>query len=88
MSGEKVMFGATVTIEDSESGDRKTYTIVGEHEASIKKGKISIDAPVARSLIGKSVGDTVTLKTPKGNRDVDVVSVEWNEVSGPDDEES
>src|SRR6478735_2829843 len=61
MSGEKVMFGATVTIEDSESGDTQRYTIVGEHEASIKKGKISIGAPVARALIGKSVGDTVAI---------------------------
>jgi transcription elongation factor GreA len=86
MSGEKVMFGATVTIEDSETGDQQTYTIVGEHEASIKKGKISIGAPVARALIGKSVGDTVTVTTPKGKREVEVVSVDWLEVTGPDDE--
>jgi transcription elongation factor GreA len=88
MSGEKVMFGATVTIEDSESGDKVRYTIVGEHEASIKKGKISIGAPVARALIGKSVGDTVPITTPKGKREVEVVSVEWLEVSGPDDDEA
>jgi transcription elongation factor GreA len=86
MSGDKVMFGATVTIEDSETGDEQTYTIVGEHEASIKKGKISIGAPVARALIGKSVGDTVTVATPKGKREVEVVKVDWLEVSGPDEE--
>jgi len=86
MSGDKVMFGATVAIEDTESGDVQRYTIVGEHEASIKKGKISIGAPVARALIGKSAGDTVTISTPKGKREVEVVSVEWLEVSGPDDD--
>jgi transcription elongation factor GreA len=86
MSGDKVMFGATVTIEDAESGDTQTYTIVGEHEASIKKGKISIGAPVARALIGKAVGDTATITTPKGKREVEVMSVEWNDVAGPDEE--
>jgi transcription elongation factor GreA len=85
MSGDKVMFGATVTIED-EDGESQRYTIVGEHEANIKKGKISIGAPVARALIGKSVGDTVTITTPKGKREVEVVSVEWLEVGGPDDD--
>jgi transcription elongation factor GreA len=84
MSGDKVMFGATVTIEDSETGDSSKYTIVGEHEASIKKGKISIGAPLARALIGKSVGDTATVATPKGKREVEVVSVDWLEVGEPD----
>jgi transcription elongation factor GreA len=88
MSGDKVMFGATVKIVDSETGDEHTYTIVGEHEASIKKGKLSIGAPVARALIGKTVGDSCTISMPKGKREVEVVSVEWNEVSGPDDEEA
>jgi transcription elongation factor GreA len=84
MSGDKVMFGATVTIEDSETGDSSTYTIVGEHEASIKKGKLSIGAPLARALIGKSVGDTATVATPKGKREVEVVSIDWVEVGEPD----
>ena len=85
MSGDKVMFGATVAIED-EDGETQRYTIVGEHEANIKKGKISIGAPVARALIGKSVGDTVTITTPKGKKEVEVVSVEWIEVAGPDED--
>jgi len=85
MSGEKVMFGATVTIEDTENGDELRYTIVGEHEANIKKGKISIGAPVARALIGKSVGDAVAITTPKGKRELEVVKVEWLEVAGPDE---
>jgi len=80
LSGDKVMFGATVTIEDADSGKEKTYTIVGEHEADIKLGRISISAPVARALIGKSVGDEVEVRTPKGIRTVEVLSVEWLEV--------
>jgi transcription elongation factor GreA len=87
MSGDKVMFGATVTIED-EDGETQRYTIVGEHEANIKKGKISIGAPVARALIGKSVGDSVAITTPKGKKEVEVVNVEWIEVGGPDEDEA
>lgn len=77
LSGDKVKFGATVTIEDTDSGERKTYTIVGEHEADIKQGRISIGAPVARALIGKAVGDEVNVSTPKGMRTFEVVEVEW-----------
>src|SRR5215510_9741878 len=68
LSGSRVKFGATVTIEDVENGESQTYTIVGEHEADIKRGRISIGAPVARALIGKEVGDNVTVSTPKGKR--------------------
>jgi transcription elongation factor GreA len=80
LSGSRVKFGATVTIEDSESGETQRYTIVGEHEAEIKKGRISIGAPVARALIGKEVGDTVTVTTPKGKREYEVTEVEWLDV--------
>lgn len=80
LSGQRVKFGATVTIEDSESAEKHTYVIVGEHEADIKKGRISIGAPVARALIGKEVGDTVTVTTPKGKREYEVTDVEWLEV--------
>jgi transcription elongation factor GreA len=69
-----------VTIEDSESGDTQRYTIVGEHEADIKRGRISIQAPVARALIGKEIGDTVTVQSPKGKREFEVTEVEWIEV--------
>lgn len=88
LSGDKVMFGATVTIEDTESGEQQRYAIVGEHEANIKKGKISIGAPVARALIGKTVGDTATVQTPKGKREVEVVGVEWLEIGPPDEPEA
>jgi len=76
LSGEKVMFGATVTIED-EDGEEKTYTIVGDDEADLKLGRISISSPVARGLIGRSVGDTAVLQTPKGRREVEIVDVKW-----------
>ena len=80
LSGSRVKFGATVTIEATESGESQRYTIVGEHEADIKKGRISIGAPVARALIGKEVGDTVTVNNPKGKREYEVTQVEWLEV--------
>jgi transcription elongation factor GreA len=80
LSGSRVKFGATVTIEDTESGDQQRYVIVGEHEADIKRGRISIGAPVARALIGKEVGDTVTVTSPKGKREFEVTEVEWIEV--------
>jgi transcription elongation factor GreA len=69
-----------VTIEDSESGETQTYTIVGEHEAGIKKGRISVGAPVARAMIGKELGDTVIVQSPKGRREYEVTKVEWLEV--------
>src|SRR5215813_966070 len=81
LSGTRVRFGATVTIEDTESGETQTYTIVGEHEADIKRGRISIGAPVARAMIGKEVGDTVTVQSPRGKREFEVADVEWLEVS-------
>lgn len=80
LSGTRVKFGATVTIEDSESGETMRYVIVGEHEADIKRGRISIGAPVARALIGKEVGETVTVQSPKGKREYEVTAVEWLEV--------
>ena len=76
LSGERVMFGATVTIED-EDGEEKTYTIVGDDEADLKLGRISISSPVARGLIGRSVGDTAILQTPKGRKEVEIVDVKW-----------
>lgn len=87
LSGSRVKFGATVTIEDTDSGESHTYVIVGEHEADIKKGRISIGAPVARLLIGKEIGDTVTLPGAKGKREVEVTKVEWVDVPPLDETE-
>lgn len=77
LSGEKVVFGCTVTVEDTDSGDRQTYSIVGEDEADIKSGLISVTAPVARAMIGREVGDTVRAKTPKGMRELEIVEVKF-----------
>ena len=86
LSGDRVQFGATVTIKDSDTGETSIYTIVGEHEADIKKRRISLVAPVARGLLGKRVGDDVTITTPKGKREFTIASVEWVEVGPPDEE--
>jgi transcription elongation factor GreA len=80
LSGSRVKFGATVTIEDTDSGEKHVYMIVGEHEADIKRGRISIGAPVARAMIGKEVGDTVTVQSPKGKREYEVTKLEWLDV--------
>jgi transcription elongation factor GreA len=77
LSGDKVVFGATVTVSDVDNDEKQTYTIVGEDEADIKQGLISITAPVARAMIGREVGDTVKVRTPKGQREIEIVSVKF-----------
>jgi transcription elongation factor GreA len=77
LSGDKVVFGATVTLTDVDSDEKQTYTIVGEDEADIKAGLISVTAPVARAMIGREVGDAVKVKTPKGVRELEIVSVKF-----------
>ena len=73
----RVVFGATVEIEDVESEKKVTYQIVGEDEASIKEGRISIGSPIARALIGKEAEDVVTVKTPGGNVDYEIISINY-----------
>jgi len=77
LTGPKVMFGATVQLSDPDSGDEVCYTIVGEHEADIKAGRIAITAPVARALIGREVGDTAQVRTGKGMREYEILKVEF-----------
>jgi transcription elongation factor GreA len=77
LSGKKVVFGATVTIEDTASNEKQTFAIVGEHEGDIKLGKMSITAPVARGLIGREVGDTVQVRTPRGMREYEIVAFKF-----------
>ncbi len=79
LSGERVVFGATVTLDDSKSGDEVVYRIVGEIEADLKQGKISVTSPIARGLIGKSEGDEVVIQAPGGSREYEIVSVEFVE---------
>lgn len=73
----KVVFGATVEIEDLDTEKRVTYQIVGEDEANIKDGRISIGSPIARSLIGKEAGDTVVVKAPGGDIEYEILSVSY-----------
>jgi transcription elongation factor GreA len=78
LSGDRVVFGATVRLTDTDSGDETTYSIVGDFEADIKQGRIAISAPLARALIGREVGDTVTLKTGKGSREYQIAEVRFD----------
>ena len=77
MSGDTVKFGATVTIVDEETDEEETYQIVGDYESDMENGKLAISAPVARALIGKAEGDSVTVKTPRGAQDYEILSVEF-----------
>jgi transcription elongation factor GreA len=77
LSGDTVKFGATVTLQDEDSDDKVTYTIVGDTEADLRNGKISISSPIARALIGKSKGESVDVTTPKGTRTLEVLKVTW-----------
>ncbi len=77
LSGSSVKFGATVTLEDEDSGDKVKYKIVGEHEASVREGKISITSPIARALISKSKGDSAEVTTPRGTRSYQILKVEF-----------
>lgn len=77
MSGDSVKFGATVEIVDEETDEESTYQIVGDFETDTDQGKISLSAPLARALIGKSVGDSVSVKSPKGVRDYEILSVKY-----------
>ena len=77
LSGETVKFGATVTLVDEDTEEKVTYKIVGDLEANLKDRKISISSPIARALIGKVVGDTTEVITPKGARSFEVLKVEW-----------
>jgi len=73
----KVVFGATVDLADADSGDEVTYQIVGEDEADIKQGRISVTSPIARALIGKREGDVATVQAPAGVREFDVLAVRY-----------
>ncbi len=73
----KVVFGATVDLVESESGDEVTYQIVGDDEADIKAGKISVSSPIARALIGKEVDDVAIVKAPGGDREYEIVDVRY-----------
>ena len=75
LSGSTVMFGATVTLVDEDTDEEKVYQIVGESEADVKGGKVSITSPTARALIGKKKGDTVEVNTPGGGKSYEILKV-------------
>jgi transcription elongation factor GreA len=72
---DQVRFGCTVRLEDAETGEEVRYTIVGEDEADAAQGRISITSPVGRALMGKEVDDTVMVKVPKGDRELDILEI-------------
>ncbi|WP_253310100.1 MULTISPECIES: transcription elongation factor GreA [unclassified Rickettsia] len=79
LSGDSIKFGATVTLIDDETEEKVTYIIVGEYEADITKKRISIASPLAKALIGKSVGDVVEVTTPKGLKSYEVLEVKYED---------
>jgi transcription elongation factor GreA len=77
LSGATVKFGATVKLADAETDAEKTWQIVGEHEADVKAGRISLTSPIARALINKKVGDTIEVKAPGGDRGYEILAIDW-----------
>jgi transcription elongation factor GreA len=87
LQGDRVVFGATVTLEESASGDHVKYQIVGELEADLKQGRISVTSPIARALIGRSEGDTAVVRTPGGEKEYEIQAVEFVEEERPAESE-
>ena len=77
LSGDTVKFGAQVKLVDEDTEEEKTYRIVGDVEADVKEGRVSISSPIARALIGKSVGDTVEVTAPGGPRSYEILDIAW-----------
>ena len=75
LSGNTIKFGATVTLIDEDTEEKKSYQIVGESEADVKLGKVSITSPLARALISKKVGDTVEVNTPGGGKSYEITAI-------------
>lgn len=77
MAGETVKFGATVRVVDEDTDEESTYQIVGDYEANLEAGLISISAPIARALIGKRQGDSIEVNTPRGTRYYEILAIEY-----------
>lgn len=77
LKGKQVMFGATVTVADEETDEEKTYQILSEYEADASQGRISVTSPIARALIGRTVGESVEVTTPRGQKDYEIVKVRF-----------
>jgi transcription elongation factor GreA len=77
LSGDKVLFGATVQLSDADTEEKSTYQIVGQYEANLEKGLISLLSPLAKALIGKELGDIVEVNTPRGEKSYEILSVKY-----------
>ncbi len=77
LSGDKILFGAKVDLEDADTGTKHTYQIVGQYEADINKGLISLLSPIAKALIGKEKGDFIDVKTPKGEKTYEIINFKF-----------
>ena len=77
LSGSQIKFGATVSIIDEDTEETSRYQIVGEHEADVKSGRVSVTSPIARAIIGKEKGDVVEVNTPGGVKAYEITNVEW-----------
>jgi transcription elongation factor GreA len=77
LNGKSIVFGATVTLIDEDTEQKKAWQIVGDYEADVKKGKISISSPMARAMIGKAKGDTIEVAAPGGSRAYQITKVEF-----------
>lgn len=77
LSGSQVKFGATVSVVDEDTEEEARYQIVGDHEADVKAGRISLSSPLSRAMIGKEVGDVVEVNTPGGVKAYEILKVEW-----------
>lgn len=78
VNADTIAFGARVTMENVDTGEQVTYQIVGPDEADLKTNRISFQTPIAKALIGKSIGDSVTIQIPKGNMTVEIISVSYH----------
>ena len=83
MSGSVIKFGATVTLADEETDEEQTFRIVGEDEADIRNGRLSVTSPLARALIGKGEGDSVEVSTPRGNKSYEIVTMSFSPKPAP-----
>ena len=77
LTGETIRFGATVLLADEDTDEETSYQIVGAYEADINKGRLSVTAPLARALIGKTVGDSIEVPTPKGSKSYEICDVKF-----------
>ena len=77
LSGSQIKFGATVSVIDEDTEEAARYQIVGEHEADVRRGRVSITSPIARAIIGKESGDVVEVNTPGGVKAYEITKVEW-----------